>query len=71
MSARPTRLRTAVVMSMNSRCPAVGEHGGPGQRVGDREAEQSRRRRAPISRNAARPIGVIGRYTPWATLKQK
>ena len=49
----------------------LADGGGPAQRVDRREAEYRRATEEPISRKAARPIGVIGRVRPCASVKQK
>ncbi len=60
---RARRARGGRPMSMNNRCPASAKAGGPASGSSTRIP---RRRAAaePITRNAARPIGVIGRYSP-------
>jgi hypothetical protein len=63
---RPTGLRSAAVMSMNARSPAIPNPAGPsigstGLPVASSASD------APITRNAERPIGVIGRVRPWAS----
>ncbi len=64
-SLRPIGLRTATVMSANARSPATPNAAGPTIGSTDRRRATSAIL-APTTRNAERPIGVIGRVRPWA-----
>jgi hypothetical protein len=67
---RPSLLRNAGVTSKKRR-PAPSVRGtGPAYRS-DGGWPNSVDIEEPISLNACRPIGVNGRYTPWATLNEK
>jgi hypothetical protein len=70
-SARPTRLRSTGVTSTNARWPASANTAGPAIGSLTAEPNTSSDKQDAISRNAAMPIGVTGRVSPWARLAQR
>ena len=52
---RPTGFRSAAVMSMNARSPAIAERGGPDHRVDGRAGGEPGERSRPTTRNAEQP----------------